>query len=149
MNDVRSTVHFRSLKGKYAGRRGFVIGNGPSLCIDDLARLTDEITVASNQIYLAFDKTPWRPTFYTIEDAVLWDKIRGGHPQVASHRPQSPHAGFVGMPQHPVHLAPPRKHPGVFESTSVQRRRDGRSVLGQHRHIHEPAIRRSSRIESH
>jgi hypothetical protein len=59
----------------YAGRRGFVIGNGPSLKIKDLDRIKGDICIASNKIYLAFDQTDWRPTYLTCADKLVWDKI--------------------------------------------------------------------------
>jgi len=65
-----------SLKNKYKGRRCFVIGNGPSLQISDLEKLKDEITIASNKIYLAFPDTEWRPTYYTISDIVVAENNR-------------------------------------------------------------------------
>lgn len=49
---------------KYAGKRCFVIGNGPSLIPADLEKTRNEITFASNRIYNIFDQTDWRPTFY-------------------------------------------------------------------------------------
>lgn len=70
-----SLPYFRSLKDKYKGRRGFVIGNGPSLRLSDLELLRNEITIASNKIYLAFPQVSWRPTVYTIADPLLWKKI--------------------------------------------------------------------------
>lgn len=60
-----------SLRDKYKGRRCFVIGNGPSLKINDLKKLTNEITIASNKIYLAFKETDWRPTIYTVADLLV------------------------------------------------------------------------------
>lgn len=71
----RDTAYFRSLKDKYTGRRGFVIGNGPSLKLDDLDKLKDEICVASNKIYLCYDQVDWRPTLYTVADHLLWPKL--------------------------------------------------------------------------
>ena len=57
-------------KDKYKGKRCFIIGNGPSLRMEDLDRLHEnkEICFGSNKIYLAFGKTKWKPTFYTIQD---------------------------------------------------------------------------------
>lgn len=57
-------------KGKYDGRRCFLIGNGPSLKAEDLTKLHEngEITFAFNRIYNIFDQTPWRPTFYISQD---------------------------------------------------------------------------------
>lgn len=48
--------------------RIFIIGNGPSLRISDLEKLQNEVTIACNKIFLAFEETIWRPTYYTIED---------------------------------------------------------------------------------
>jgi hypothetical protein len=58
------------LRDRYAGRRCFIVGNGPSLRMTDLARLHElgEVCIASNRIYLAFDRTAWRPSFYTAAD---------------------------------------------------------------------------------
>ncbi len=60
-----------ALKDIHRGRRGFIIGNGPSLKIADLEKLKNEITFASNRIYLAFDETHWRPTYYNMCDKVV------------------------------------------------------------------------------
>ncbi|ODR88361.1 6-hydroxymethylpterin diphosphokinase MptE-like protein [Sinorhizobium alkalisoli] len=60
-----------SLRNCHAGRRGFIIGNGPSLRVADLDRLKNEVTFASNKIYLAFKETEWRPTYYTVEDNLV------------------------------------------------------------------------------
>lgn len=58
----------KSLKGTHTGKRCFILGNGPSLTVDDVEALKDEITIASNRIYEIFDKTSWRPTYYMAED---------------------------------------------------------------------------------
>ena len=59
-----------SYKNKYQDRRCFLIGNGPSLCAEDLTRLyqNGEITFAFNRIYNIFDQTEWRPTYYISQD---------------------------------------------------------------------------------
>jgi len=49
-------------------QRIFIIGNGPSLSIGDLEMLKNEVSIASNKIFLAFDETSWRPNYYTIVD---------------------------------------------------------------------------------
>ncbi len=64
------------LKGKYKGQRGFVIGNGPSLIMSDLEAIKDDISIASNKVYLAFPETTWRPDFYTVADPLVWEKIK-------------------------------------------------------------------------
>ena len=63
--------NLKSLQGKYANRRCFIIGNGPSLRAEDLERLKDEYTFAFNRIYYMFDQTAWRPSFYCTQDAKI------------------------------------------------------------------------------
>jgi hypothetical protein len=73
---VRTSAYWASLAGKYRGRAGFVIGNGPSLTTDDLTKICGQVSIASNKIYLAFDETPWRPNIYTIVDLLVWEKLK-------------------------------------------------------------------------
>jgi len=61
----------QELRGRYAGRRCFVIGGGPSLAQTPLDLLTNEITIASNAIFLLFGESSFRPTFYTVEDQLV------------------------------------------------------------------------------
>ncbi len=69
--------YWKSLKGKYNNQIGFVIGNGPSLKINDLTEIYKGkyISIASNKIYLAFNQTLWRPTIYTVTDGLIWTNI--------------------------------------------------------------------------
>ncbi len=55
-------------QNRHQGERCFIIGNGPSLTIPDLEKLKSEFTFAANKIYLAFDRTDWRPSYYVLED---------------------------------------------------------------------------------
>lgn len=64
----------KKLKNKHKGKRIFLIGNGPSLDIKDLDLLKNEITFASNKIYLAYSKTSWRPTYYLVEDDLVYNQ---------------------------------------------------------------------------
>jgi hypothetical protein len=64
----QNAENLRKLKNTHVDKRCFIIGNGPSLRIGDLDKLKDEITFAFNRIYLIFDKTEWRPTYYCSED---------------------------------------------------------------------------------
>ncbi len=66
-NDARICACYN----RHAGRRAFILGNGPSLRVADLEALRDEITFASNKIYLAFDSTSWRPTYYFVFDRLV------------------------------------------------------------------------------
>jgi len=58
-------------RGKHRGQRAFIIGNGPSLSPADLDRLKNEVTFASNKIFLAFRETDWRPTYYSVSDVLV------------------------------------------------------------------------------
>ncbi len=65
------TAHHRrlkSLKGKYEGLRCFIVGNGPSLSLDDLKIIEKEHCFGFNRILEVFDKTSWRPEFYFVLD---------------------------------------------------------------------------------
>ena len=64
----RNARRLASYRDQHAGERCFIIGNGPSLSITDLVRLSGETTFAANKIYLAFGLTAWRPTYYVAED---------------------------------------------------------------------------------
>ena len=65
-----------ALKDRHKGERAFVIGMGPSLRIDDLDRLNGEVTFGCNKVYLAFDETDWRPTYYSIIDILVAENNR-------------------------------------------------------------------------
>lgn len=68
---VKSTIEeLKKYKGKYKGKRCFVIGNGPSLRIEDLdaIRVNEDLSFGCNRIYVLFDRTEWRPSFYINQD---------------------------------------------------------------------------------
>lgn len=58
----------KKFKNKHLNHRCFIIGNGPSLKVEDLEKLKNEITFAFNRIYYIFNKTDWRPSYYCSED---------------------------------------------------------------------------------
>lgn len=58
----------RAFRNIHQGKRCFIIGNGPSLTLEDLERLQGEYTFASNKIDTVFDKIRWRPTYYVVSD---------------------------------------------------------------------------------
>ncbi len=51
------------LKKRHKGRTIFVLGNGPSVQITDLDRLTGAVCIALNRFYLAYSRTQLRPTY--------------------------------------------------------------------------------------
>lgn len=60
----------RQFKDIHKGETCFIIGNGPSLKAEDLEMLQKKNIpcFAFNRIYLMFDKTNWRPTYYISQD---------------------------------------------------------------------------------
>lgn len=58
-------------KGIHTGERCFVIGNGPSLTAEDLEKIKNEYSFAANRIYLMYEKTNWRPSYYMCQDRQL------------------------------------------------------------------------------
>lgn len=54
----------------HANESCFIIGNGPSLNAEDLEILYKKriLSFAFNRIYLMFEKTNWRPTYYISQD---------------------------------------------------------------------------------
>lgn len=64
---------FLELHNRFKNQPGFVIGNGPSLSIDDLDRIHAGgwPSIASNKIYLAFENTSWRPDLLTVADKLV------------------------------------------------------------------------------
>ena len=61
------------LKDSHKGEKCFVIGNGPSLQVEDLDMIYQKKmpTFATNRVFKIFDKTEWRPTYYVSEDILL------------------------------------------------------------------------------
>ncbi len=62
------------LKNIYSGNRCFIIGNGPSLKIDDLEKISNEITMGCNGIIELYEKVNWRPTCFFFGDAIFIKK---------------------------------------------------------------------------
>ncbi len=67
--DSHQAIEFS--RNLHCGRRAFIVANGPSLDISDLDLLQNEITFAANKIYLAYEKTEWRPTYWCCSDALV------------------------------------------------------------------------------
>ena len=59
---------FDSWKNSKKGKRCFLIGNGPSLRVEDLEKLKNEDCFGVNEIHRIFSKTSWRPKYIAIMD---------------------------------------------------------------------------------
>ena len=71
--------------------RCFVLGNGPSLALDNLDLLQNEVTFGVNQCELIYSKTTWRPTYWVCADRDLaiplaqWAEIFFQHYLLGEH----------------------------------------------------------------
>ena len=63
------------LKDSKHGKKCFIVGNGPSLTIDQVNTIKNEDCFGANRIYKLFDKTEWRPKYYVIQDK--YDTTKG------------------------------------------------------------------------
>lgn len=66
----RWSSRFEAIKEKKRGDSIFVIGNGPSLRVDDLEAIAEcgIPSIGTNNIFYAFEKTNWRPDFFVLSD---------------------------------------------------------------------------------
>ncbi|UKK56816.1 6-hydroxymethylpterin diphosphokinase MptE-like protein [Prevotella communis] len=63
-----------SIKGKYVGKRCFIVCNGPSLRPEDLTKIHEhgDVSVAMNMIGKVYESTPWRPNILVHTDASVF-----------------------------------------------------------------------------
>ncbi len=61
----------KKFKNSHIGESCFIIGNGPSLTIQDLNMIKNQVSFSCNRINLIFDKTDWRPYYYTLSDSLM------------------------------------------------------------------------------
>lgn len=72
--DIGNEKKFIAIKGKFEGKRIFIIGNGPSLNHMPLYLLKDEYTMCFNRFPLMNERNNWTTKFYTVvDDLVLKD----------------------------------------------------------------------------
>jgi hypothetical protein len=88
MNEAlgKSHLNFEPLTGFkniHQGRRAFIIGNGPSLTRNDLELLKNEITFASNKIFLYFTTTNFRPAYYAAVDLIFLENFHQTIPKIS------------------------------------------------------------------
>ena len=65
----------KKYKNIHNGKRCFIIATGPSLTISDLQLLKKEYTFGMNSIVKNYDETDFRPTYYGIQDHIVYKAI--------------------------------------------------------------------------
>jgi hypothetical protein len=71
----RNAKKWQQLKGKFAGKTAFLLGNGPSLNVTPLYLLRDEVSMCFNRFYLMEERVGWKPTFFLCTDPVVLPDI--------------------------------------------------------------------------
>lgn len=71
LRDLENERRFDDIKRKYAGKRIFILGNGPSLNLMPLYLLKDEFTMCFNRFPLMYERVNWTPSFYVVTDDLL------------------------------------------------------------------------------
>lgn len=63
----------RKYKDIHKGKRIFLIGNGPSMRLEDIEKLHEkkEICIACNKIFKIYDKTEWRADYLLMSDPLI------------------------------------------------------------------------------
>jgi hypothetical protein len=69
-NKLRKIKQF---EGKHQGGRCFIIATGPSLNLNDIEMLKNEVCFSCNSIINVFEKTSWRPTYYAVQDPYVYN----------------------------------------------------------------------------
>ncbi|MGM9536197.1 MAG: 6-hydroxymethylpterin diphosphokinase MptE-like protein [Intestinibacter sp.] len=74
-----NTKNIKKFHNIHKGQKCFVIGNGPSLKVEDLEKIQSQgyKTFACNRVYLAFSQTNWRPDYYFMSDEKLIEQYDG------------------------------------------------------------------------
>lgn len=88
----RELARNRRWKNKYAGRRCFILANGPSLRSQDIRPLAGEITIGINSLWRHPGARGWSPTCYTLLDPDLFDgsgPTQGFLRDIHAHAPDS------------------------------------------------------------
>lgn len=63
-------------KGIHKGERCFIVGQGPSLTIEDLEKIKGEISFTVNSGPAVYKKTDWRAQYYAAFDDFVFDRVR-------------------------------------------------------------------------
>lgn len=72
----RPNPQLKELKNIHMGERCFVVATGPSLTLQDVEKLRDEVTFGVNSIVKLFPYTKWRPTYYCLGDTGVFQGIQ-------------------------------------------------------------------------
>lgn len=66
--DAATTARLQHWKDRYKGETAWLVGNGPSVKVDDLEKLSGTLTFCFNRFHLAYPTMSFRPTFTVTAD---------------------------------------------------------------------------------
>jgi uncharacterized Rossmann fold enzyme len=72
---IKQFRRWKSIKGRYQGKRVFIIGNGPSLNETELYLLKDEYTMCFNRFFLFEERLNWTPNFFMATDGLVLEDL--------------------------------------------------------------------------
>lgn len=107
-------------KSVHEGESCFIVGNGPSLLMEDLERLQKSgiNSFGMNLIYKIFDDTKWRPTYYIFSD---YNMMRQYYDEIAALRQDNLFVkNFYYMEETPV-LPKANYYPGCAERCYLEK----------------------------
>ena len=70
----KNEKRIKTLKGRFKGKRVFVVATGPSLQEEDVRKLREEYTIGVNISWKMFKKAGFKPTFFVITDPGVFDR---------------------------------------------------------------------------
>ena len=71
-------LKLKGLKGIKTGNSCVIVGNGPSLKVEDLESIS-KLGIdmfGANRLFSVFEQTSWRPTYYCFQDHNVYEQIR-------------------------------------------------------------------------
>lgn len=76
---TRDYKHLQQYRDLHKGERCVLVGNGPSLCAQDLDRICQSgvVSIGCNQIQKIFEDTKWRPKYCVIGDGLVYERNKG------------------------------------------------------------------------
>ena len=75
INEDERYKKIKELKGIHQGERCFIVATGPSVKMEDLELIKNEITISMNSIVNVLDDTSFRPTYYMLQDYGTFKRI--------------------------------------------------------------------------
>ena len=71
----RERKKIKSYHNIHQGKRIFIIASGPSVRMEDVDKLKDEIVIVLNGSILLFEKLEWDPKYYCVSDSEVIEKF--------------------------------------------------------------------------